>query len=259
MRLKLLAAAAVAALTIAGPALAADLPSPVAPPIFIPPPSFSWTGFYVGINGGDVAGYTYWNYHLIPSGAAVGQASHETNGGLIGGTVGYNYQFASSFVVGLEADFGWADVNGTTACPNAAFTCQSKINDLGTARGRIGWTPVDRVLLYGTGGLAWGNVDVRTINTTGAATPPSGTPVNGTNLTRVGWAVGGGAEWAVWQSVSFKFEYIRYQFSPATYGVDNSGAFNVSARQDGNLFRAGINYKFDWAPPPAPVPVIAKY
>jgi outer membrane immunogenic protein len=258
MYLKLFVAAITGSF-IAGSALAADLPSRVEAPVYIPPPAFSWTGFYIGIEGGDVGGFTHWTYNPVPAGPPVGFASHESNGGMIGGTVGYNYQFSPYIVAGLEADFAWADINGITACPNPTFGCQSRISDLGTARGRLGWVPVDRVLLYVTGGLAWGEVDIRTINNAGGPVVPSGTPINGSSSMRIGWTVGAGAEWAVWQSVSLKFEYLRYELGTSTFNVDNPAIQNVSAREDGNLFKFGLNYKFDWAPPPPPAPVIAKY
>lgn len=105
MRLNLFIAT-IAASAIAAPALAADLPSRVAPPLYVPPPPvFSWTGFYVGANLGDSFGTdkvspTVFDGETFPRTEVL-----SINGVFGGGTVGYNYQF-QSFVVGLEG--AWA-------------------------------------------------------------------------------------------------------------------------------------------------------
>ena len=99
-----------AALT--GTAAAADLPPRPAPaPYYKAPvavPVYNWTGFYIGINGGGGFGRSQWDT----------TGGFNTSGGLVGGTVGYNYQFGQA-VVGVEGDIDWADINGTTntACP----------------------------------------------------------------------------------------------------------------------------------------------
>jgi opacity protein-like surface antigen len=145
--------AGVALLASAGAALAADASPMVTPGPFNAPPAFpvgptvtpgalygppayprvqryDWTGFYIGINGGGAFGTTDWTAPLAANSASL-------SGGLVGGTAGYNLQANEPFVVGVEADFDWAHVNGTAteACvPNCGF----KSTWLDTARLRFG-------------------------------------------------------------------------------------------------------------------------
>src|SRR5271155_3687759 len=82
----LLSSVALAALT--GTALAADLPSRAPPPVFIPPPPiFTWTGFYVGINGGGAFGNTQFDFNTL----GISTTSNNFSGGFVGGTIGYDY------------------------------------------------------------------------------------------------------------------------------------------------------------------------
>jgi outer membrane immunogenic protein len=169
MKKILLATTALAMSGIA--ASAADLPSRKGPPIapaYIP--AFTWTGFYVGLNAGVA-----WdnNSNSLPAGAIpiTGFAtSNNNNAGFIGGgQLGYNYQFGAGqgVVVGGEADIQFADLNnrnnqvpftfGNTPGTTFQTTGSSNGNYLGTVRGRIGYG-FDRVLFYGTGGLAYGDV-----------------------------------------------------------------------------------------------------
>src|SRR3954462_6821265 len=108
MRFKLLGAG-VAALTLLATsfsAQAADIPQPV----YKGPRSvvsyYNWTGFYAGINGGYMWGKSEFSGPL-------GSGSISPNGWLAGGTIGFNYQ-TGSWVWGLEGDYDWVDLNGTS-------------------------------------------------------------------------------------------------------------------------------------------------
>jgi hypothetical protein len=146
MKRMFLALVSLAALT--GTAAAADLPPRMAPqPYYKAPvavPVYNWTGFYIGINGGGGFGSSTWDR----------TGSFHTSGGLVGGTVGYNYQFGQG-VVGLEGDIDWANINGTTntACP---FGCKTSDHWLSTVRGRLGYA-ADRFMPFVTGGAAFGD------------------------------------------------------------------------------------------------------
>ncbi|HWK94854.1 MAG TPA: outer membrane protein [Pseudolabrys sp.] len=207
---------------------AADLP--VKAPLYTAPLGYNWTGFYVGINGGGGFGHTDWTYVIGGN-----TAGHNTSGGLIGGTVGYNYQI-QKWVLGLEGDWDWANVKGSTACPNPAFSCESKLTSLGTLRGRVGMAvgSTGNFLLYGTGGWAWGRLNIQTVH------PTVGT--NGTSKTPNGWTAGGGVEWGFLPNWSAKLEYLYVGFGTNTYTVDTG--LQVDAKERVNVIRAGVNYRF---------------
>jgi len=210
----------VALLALAGTAAAADLPSPqpyYKAPGFVPPP-FSWSGFYLGVNGGGGFGTSTWDT----------AGSINTSGGLVGGTIGYNYQF-NHFVIGAEGDIDWASISGTTttlACPAG---CKTGDSWLSTARGRIGYA-ADRFMPYITGGGAFGNIN-------------ASSPFGSASATNAGWTVGAGLEFAFYGNWSAKAEYLYVSLGKFNCGIACGVApDNVSFNT--NLVRAGINYHF---------------
>ncbi|NUJ79137.1 porin family protein [Methylocystis sp. FS] len=304
MKKALSVAALVVALT--GSALAADLPSYKAPPPPPLPPPPLWTGFYVGLNAGgtwsssNTVRLTNGPIVLDPAGGlvAIGPATAaalgasgvfttSNNGGFIGGgQIGYNWQFYNSFVAGIEADIqGIASTRSSntyfTAVPVTAggfvagfnafqgINVSKNLDYIGTVRGRLGWLFTPTLLVYGTGGLAYGGVQSN-ISVVGAAIP---SPIPFTGWfgassfadTRVGWTAGGGLEWMFWPNWSAKVEYLYYDLgtvSTSFVSVSNSPAgaafANISqssARFNGNIVRAGVNYHFNWGA----APIVAKY
>jgi outer membrane immunogenic protein len=230
MKKFLLASAALVALSAFAPATAADLaarPYTKAPPA--PVAVYNWTGFYLGAFGG----YATQN----------DDASNKMSGGFAGGTVGYNWQ-TSNIVFGLEADGGWADVgaSATGLVPVAdvltPVTVSSRINALGTVRGRIG-VAVDRVLFYATGGYAW--IDNK-FSASGLGLTLSDSKFHS------GWTVGGGIEAFIAPQWSVKGEYLYRSFGSENYfsGTVPSGTLNLHS------FQVGVNYHFG-------APVVAKY
>ena len=174
MRRVLLSTISLVALS-AGGALAADIPRPG--PVYRAPVAvqmYNWTGGYIGINGG----YGFGNSDILGFEA-------DPRGGLVGLTLGYNWQaFGSPWVFGLEGDINWSNIKGSftsLACP---LGCEIKNEWFGTARGRLGYA-MDRFMPYVTGGLAFGDVGA-TVN--GVAT---------TSDTNFGWTVGAGIEGAL--------------------------------------------------------------
>jgi len=302
-RRTLLASAGAMALT--GAALAADLPSRAPPPVFLPPPPiFTWTGLYAGIN----AGYTWSNSNIVDTdtadgfgnpglvgGAAFGVASAalatgsvpvNNNGFIGGGQIGYNYQFANSFVVGLEADiqgiaasngstleFSQATVAGFPANPiDQNLSSRRRLDYLGTVRGRLGFTITPTFLVYGTGGLAYGqtesSTDITQIVESDSFLPNHYNSFGSFSNTRVGWTAGGGIEWLFAPNWSVKAEYLYYDLGSVTYGLSPLQNFNSGGtlftsgspfsrtRFTGNIVRAGLNYHFNlWGPGP----IVAKY
>ena len=197
---------------VASSAMAADLPTrkaPPAPKVYSAPPIFSWTGLYVGVNGG-------WG------GSSNGGDFGSPTGGLIGGTVGYNYQIGQ-FVAGLEGDWDWADLNKSGTNLLGAYS--NKIDQMVTARARAGFA-VDRALLYVTGGYA--GVEDK-VNVPG---------VFGSTDWRSGGAIGAGVEYAFTNNISAKAEYIYTAFPSKSYAPGYKSDLDIS------LVRAGLNYKF---------------
>jgi outer membrane immunogenic protein len=244
------------ALCAAGQALAADLPQamppPRAPAVYVPPPVYNWGGVYLGLNGGYGFGNSTWTDPNNPSGEG-STGSFGTGGGLIGGTVGFNYQ-VNQFVLGAEADIDWSDINGSVE-PNfcnlfvsataLATRCETKNNWLGTVRARAGFA-VDRVLFYGTAGLAFGDVEAGLKGgSVGSVTYQSNT--------QIGWTAGAGVEWAFTDNWTARVEYLYVDLGNSTCnaatscGFDGLGATSPASdtvKFTANLVRAGVDYKF---------------
>jgi len=226
--------AATLSLAATSQVLAADLPPAAAPPprapaAYIPPPPlFSWTGFYLGINGGYGFGQSNWSN---PNFAAP-TGNFNTSGFLIGGTLGANYQMGA-FVIGLEGDGDWNDANGTTFNTCGAG-CTTQGEWLATLRGRAGYA-WDRVLFYGTGGAAFGNVQAWS----------GGLPY--ASVTQTGWTAGAGVEWAFLPNWTAKVEYLYVDLGNFSCPAAScGGALPTTVSFNENIVRAGINYKFGW-------------
>lgn len=228
---KITGLAAAALLSTVALASAADLRRPAPPPpAFVPPPApiaaYNWNGVYFGINGGWGWGNSNWEDETL----AVTAADYDTDGGLIGGTIGANWQ-GGGWVLGVEGDIDWADINGSAACSvNAIGTaCDSQIEWLGTGRIRLGMA-AGNFLIYGTGGVAFGSVDAGTDE-----------PTRDRN-TRVGWTAGAGVEAALTGNFSVKAEWLYYDLGRDAHVV-TSTPDNANIKETGNLFRVGLNWR----------------
>jgi len=244
-------------LLLAGPALAADLSRP--PPYKAPPPVlpvFSWTGWYIGGN----AGYG-WGSGTNPSISSDDFTfdpgtfpSVSPRGFIGGGQIGYNWQVNPSFVLGLETDFQGADIKGsgsnpfTLLNPAGAATgagtasLSEKLDFFGSARARAGLA-FNNWLLYGSGGLAYGNVK----STIGLVDTAPDAVAGSRSETRVGWAAGGGVNYAMTPNWILGVDFLHYDLGHTTVtGVDPVTANSITASQkvDGNIVRGVIDYKF---------------
>lgn len=217
MKKILLASAGVLALGAVA-ASAADLPRhrtmPEKAPVYVQPP-YNWTGLYIGLNGGGGWGRSAYSGAL--------SSSFDLSGGLVGGTLGYNWQMGQ-VVLGLEGDGDWSDIRGSGPC--AGTTCETRNNWLATARGRLGYA-FDRFLPYVTGGAAFG--DIKT----------SVTGLGNTTTTRAGWTAGGGLEVAIAGPWTAKVEYLHVDLGSTSTVVPGA---NANFRSD--IVRAGVNYRF---------------
>src|ERR1700691_5261315 len=176
--------------TMTGGAFAADLPNVKGPPVFAPPPPvFSWTGLYIGGQVGYQWGTSDPSAVAVPGNVFLAALPGYSDHGVVGGGhLGYNYQ-VSQFVFGVEGDVEGSSYDGTgTLLGGAAYdTPRAEIE--GSVRGRLGiaW---DRVLFYGTGGVAFASIR-NTVGLVGAAPAVSAT------TGRVGWTAGAGVEYAI--------------------------------------------------------------
>ena len=219
---------------LAGPALAADVavPEPSYQKV-IPVPVYSWTGCYLGGEGG-------WAWGRSVHDTAIGSATqyYAISGGLIGGTLGCNYQ-VSQVLFGVEGDYSWMRKKGNgpeTPQFDAATISETKENWLATVRGRLGVTPAQQWLIYVTGGYAVASVTARIIN---------GFDVSETK-TRNGWTVGAGMEWAIAGSWTWKFEYLYVSLQNAGYfAVPPAGVIaRTGVPTNDHVARVGLNYRF---------------
>lgn len=276
MRRRILLAAA-GVMALAGTAVAADLPV-VPPPVIVP--IFTWTGAYIGGQVGYAwtdhrATYNHNGFFLLGPVVVPFADYYTQNGnanGVIGGAhAGYNLQI-NQWVLGIEGDVDGSSLSRTvTNAPFSTYhadfvptTVSSNLGVQGSLRGRVG-VAFDRVLLYGTGGVAIGGFN------TSFRTNYGGGPVfgpffghDGFYNTRVGWTVGGGIEYAVNNNWSIRAEYRYTDFGRATNYLFNSypvlpgELFTAVGRHHliENRVQVGFSYKFVVAPPP---PVVAKY
>jgi outer membrane immunogenic protein len=282
MQIRLRAAFAAAMLIgTAFGASAADVAGPVykAPTMTALP---SWTGYYFGLNGGyawqDRPVALSMNDPAAINGISlVGGLSipHEIDGGFAGFQAGYNWQFNQRWLAGLEADFQFGNINGQPSLPliTSAGGIPGRVNFtenvqwFGTLRGRFGFMPLDNVLLYGTGGLAYGRVDRRADFRTDLAIDAlfatysfscsgGGNVCFAGNASQIqfGWTLGGGAEWALWQNITFKTEYLYVNLGQGAVtmnalamqfgGLVSSSMTLDTGDTDFHVVRAGLNARF---------------
>jgi outer membrane immunogenic protein len=260
------------------PAQAADLPvkAPLAP--IVPP--YSWTGLYVGINGGyswgrsdtDVQFLTFpGGVPIVAPAGSITSADFKMDGGIAGVQAGYNWQ-QNNWVLGIEGDIQWSGQKGSAdflcaAPPFGGATClpgftflpagstgvtlaiEQSLRWFGTLRGRAGVTVTPTWLLYVTGGLAVGNIktDATLAGFTNAAPSVLVAATSSSSVTRAGWTAGLGTEFAIGGRWTAKIEYLYIDFGDVSGNVANpliGIQANYSSSVTDNILRAGINYRF---------------
>ncbi|MGP0091064.1 MAG: outer membrane protein [Xanthobacteraceae bacterium] len=224
--------------------------------MYVKAPLYNWTGFYVGGN----VGYSWGNSNTTVDfyDSVTGALLASTNGsfgmdGVVGGgQAGYNWQ-TGKWVWGLEADLQASGHQGsaTFACgaacplPGTTATIDEKLEWFGTARARLGYTVTPTVLVYATGGLAYGEISM---NGLGSPTPNT----LSVSTLRAGWTVGGGIEAALGRGWTGKIEYL-YMDLGSVYGNDavapppppvHPTGFSAGSGITDNILRVGANYRF---------------
>jgi outer membrane immunogenic protein len=210
------------------------------------------------------------------TGAGGGGALTAIAGGFGGFEGGYNWQFNHQWLAGVETDFDWSHIDGTgtsnfilgSGLPAPSnFTASQNIRWFGTVRARLGYLPADNLVVYGTGGFAYGRIDENVaLNSQGTPNVNNGgnsyfcftgpnCAVGGSSRTATGWTAGGGFEYALWKNISVKAEYLYVNLG----GGDNinlvlqsiptlppPSSFTASfTRTEFHTVRAGLNWKFN--------------
>jgi outer membrane immunogenic protein len=287
----------VASLAVAGlcigfgaAASAADLgPAPAPAPVYTKAPvmaPFSWTGFYVGGDVGAKWTEPTWTATSLrdPPGPIGGTqlpidptspSNYNSVAARFGGYAGYNWQFARTWVTGLEGDFGYSDKTtnkvGFPGCaaagcvtglsyvpggPAGGDTTSATARWDASARARLGYLFTPDLLLYGTGGVAWQNMQA-----TGNCGPVAssfycnggGQPIPSSvtqTRTLTGWTAGAGAEWHVFGNWLLRGEYRFADFGTWTsvfpFGATGSGdnTYRFQLKTQTQIATVGLAYKF---------------
>jgi outer membrane immunogenic protein len=244
---------AVGSVFVVGSAVAADLSSHRGPPpVYAPPPVFSWEGWRFGVNGGYGGGsvVTYSSLLAPPAFApAVAQTSNSISGGLVGFQTGYLWHLSNNVVLGTESDLQLSGVRSSSQTGAFNFlNVQNRLKWFGTERFRLGYA-FGRFLPYVTAGLAYGR-----INSTVTQVGGGGAFVGRSSLVQAGFAVGAGGEYAFTDNLSAKAEYLYIELqgvrgsglgttvfaaAPLSYAQFNTGRHGV------HIGRVGLTYRFD--------------
>jgi outer membrane immunogenic protein len=274
------------ALGIASSAVAEEMATPPSSFVTARVPYLAWSGLYFGINGG----YAWSNPSVSyvgndpasqagicfpPFGKTCFPASADFNrdGGLFGGQIGYNWQFTSLWLAGVEADYQWSDLTGAANALTqvsggikspGTIAATETVHSFGTFRARVGALPFQSLLLYGTAGLAVGQVSenltltsaLTTASTLGgygySCTAGNSCFAGSASQTSVGWTAGAGAELAITTNLTLKGEalYVHLEAPSATATAINSAGMRPSSFT-GNfsdvyfiVARGGLNYRF---------------
>jgi opacity protein-like surface antigen len=214
----------------------------------------NWTGLYVGGHMGGGIGDARWS---DPFGSTVGvfgglnvagfgDKTHAT-GPLGGGQIGANWQ-TGQWVLGAELDANLADLRGENTCFSGlgGINCQHRVNSLGSVTARVGYA-FDRSLAYVKAGGAWTDTTYSLLGDTNGGALGTGS----TSVTTWGWTAGIGVEYAVTSHWTTFAEYDHISLPPATVPfptVAIISASNIAVTQSADLFKLGVNYKFDFGP-----------
>jgi high affinity Mn2+ porin len=221
---RVFAGAGLSLLVVDGPAMASDMPVKARHIQSV----FDWTGLYIGAH----AGYSRGSSNAVLSDPATTGTSNVFDGMIAGVQAGYNVRLPSGMLLGVEADITFPNYLTSNSVVSSLATARSAVTEqwdyVGTARGRIGYAS-GQWLAYATGGLAWAGerfLDEKTLNT------------------RLGWAAGGGVEYAFAPHWSVRLEYLYSQFGKAD--IRFPSATQYASTLDFQSLRVGLNRKIDW-------------
>lgn len=262
-RLQAALIATISTIALTQVASAADLPrkAPAAAPP--PAPTYIWTGCYAGDNVGGAWSKQTGDFAAVPAVLQSPGTIDLSDSSVIAGVhLGCNYQFNPGFVVGVEGDWSWTDLNASGSAPNifsptglpltnGGVNMSMNTKWIASLRARLGWVFMPQAMIYATGGAAWAKTDYAAFD---AATSGNGYTAVSFNNTKTGWVVGGGAEYMLTPNWIVRAEYLYYQFDGASALGNNltpgaggpTGLFATFNWNDlkVNEVRVGISYKF---------------
>jgi outer membrane immunogenic protein len=266
------AVVAISAVVGIGAASAADLParSFTKAPV-MPVEVYNWTGFYIGGSVGGKWSQSTWTTDVFdgltpPDPTVNGQKLNATSA-RVSAIAGYDWQFSQSGVLGIEGDIAWAQNNKTIggfpgdpffapfSSTFAADQVTTKLGWDGSIRGRLGWLVAPNVMLYGTGGVAF--QQIQTSAFCNSALGPSycgGVFSDSASTVKAGWTAGGGVEAMLTHNWAIRGEYRYADFGNVTNvfpPAANTG-FSAHVHVTTNIALVGLTYKFGG-------PVVAKY
>lgn len=212
-----------------------------------PAPVLGWTGFYAGFQGG-FGGHEFDYPVSAPTLGVSGDVTLNSSGFFGGGQLGYNWQ-VTQLVFGVEADMSASGIEGKLGASGTALgvgalsaSAGTKLDWFGTVRGRVGYLIRPDMMIYGTGGWAFGH----TTSTATLTLSPGGTFSASASNDKSGWTAGAGIEYAITPYMSFKTEYLYVDlgtdplFSTTVFGAPIS----VSEQTRIHTIKAGLNFKF---------------
>ena len=192
-----------------------------------------WTGFYTGISGGWAETNDTWTNTGNPDFNDAGK------GGLFGVQGGYNWQFGHT-IVGLETDYLFTATKGYVSCPDPTMVCGSRLKDMGSVRGRLGWLGSPSAMIYFTGGIGWGKAEW-----TQADALTGDTSLGGASSHTVSGAVlGAGAEYMLAKNWTVKGEYLHYDFGRFTPSDTEFPVGAPTFKLYADTYKLGLNFKY---------------
>lgn len=228
---------AAAILAIGGSADAADMAMRYKAPPYAAAQVFSWSGYYIGGQIGYAEGTDHLLEYFTAGGAFTGfQQKHDVSGVVGGGFAGANYQ-TGYWVFGIEGDVEGGDIKGGWIDTATGGRGSTKLDVQGSLRGRLGIAS-DKILVYGTGGAAFGNIGHTYTNLlTGV--------VETTTSVRTGWTAGGGVEVAIAPNWTLRGEYRYTDYGLSRYdSVTSFPGLTGTQEVKLNTVRIGAAYKF---------------
>ena len=226
--------------------------TPVTPPAS--PPQISWSGFYVGVDGGFGSSIRAPALQADWPGVASGRLAASSMGGGLGGVqAGYNWQglLAEGLVFGIEGDLDYDKMGATLSGAGAgAIEARTGLNSFGTLKGRVGYA-WDRVLLYATAGLAFGDIENTILYKDSLGQSFS----VDAEATKIGFAAGGGIGLSLTPKWSLKVDYELLHlegFSASGSAGDGTSTMvrTTDFGHDYQIIKAGLDYHVGGAPSP---------